>query len=244
MTGQFSLAWTLSDGAAAAVTCAQVKAESVVVRLVPVVGGPGATASLPCGAGMGTTQPVAAQAYHVDIFLRDADGNTMAMLPRRSNVTLPAGAATALDPAAFTVETTGSLKFTVSAPSAAAANCSAEAMTGAGITAMRVELQTLGMACVATSFDVAAGAMGAATTLAAACPASSASACIERDQMVSATDVPAGDYRLIVEAFEAGSMLTPCYRAAAQFTLAGGVEVDLSALGLVPDAMNMACMAP
>jgi hypothetical protein len=236
-SGTFSVSWTLKDGATP-ITCADVGAGEVVLTFLPSDGSTGFNESFSCAAGTGMSAPHPAQSYSIDFKIKDTFGKTLATLPRALNKTLVAGADTTLDPLQFEVSRVGKLAFKIDVPGAPGANC-VDSAQGAGITGVRLELRNGAGTCVPTAFAVAGGA-----TIAAACPGT-ISACIENDQVVSATDLTAGEYFLAIDGFEANSTTTPCYKTIHQLTVSGGgLETNLNTVQVPIDSTNAACVAP
>ncbi len=242
--GTFSLTWSITD-AAGPVDCDDVGATQVVLTFFPSNASPGFVESFTCASGMATTALHTAQTYDIDITLKNASGQPLDMLDTRiQDLALVAGTNTPIPAVAFTVSRLGNLSFKLDVPGASGNNCADEASSGANLTGVRVELRDAANACVPTAFAVAAGAFDPAQTIAAACPAV-ISPCIENDQLISATAVTAGSYRLVLTGYEADSTDVACYDSETLLTLSGGgSETNLNTVGLPIDADNAACVTP
>lgn len=235
--GTFTLAWTLSDGTTS-VTCADVKADQVVIRELPTSGAPGYTDSWNCESGMGESQERMEQEYDVEIELVNSAGQTMATATRVENVTVPDNATADLGTAAFVVSRTGGFRFVVDVAAAGGSNCDPETampQPGAGITGMQVELRPQGGACQPVTFAVAGGG-----TYDASC-GGAPGACIAGDEL-TAEGVNAGSYVLSIVGYEGANA---CYTLEASFDVSGGDQIrNLNMLLLPIDSMNMMCVAP
>ncbi len=240
-TGKFMLSWTLSDSAGgAAVTCAQMGATLVSFDFLPIDGSTGFRSSFDCVAGSGTTTAQPSGTYTVNASLKNSVGQVMATATASGQV-LVAGTSTSVTATAFTLTRTGGLTARIDVAGASGPNCGPQSATAAGVTGVRLELRDAQNACVPTAFAVAAGASAPAQTIAAGCPGATV-ACIENDQDVTATLVPAGEYFLFIDGFEAGN---DCYKASPNVIITGGdVVTNVRTVNLTVDAANAACMAP
>ena len=80
--------------------------------------------------------------------------------------------------------------------------------------------------------------------IAAACPVVK-QVCIENDQEITATGIPAGSYRLNAAAYENGDPMIPCYTGTATFDVSGGDTVtELNSVTMTLNMMNMNCVVP
>jgi hypothetical protein len=243
--GTFSASWMLSDGSNP-ISCADVGASLVRFDFLPSggTGGNGFVGVFDCAAGSGTSEHHDPGTYDVTVQLKESFAHVMASAPAGSGVKIVEGANTALDPITFTITPlTGKLRATLHAPGAS--NCGAEP-TGAGLTAVRVELRTAGGTCIPTAFSVAAGTSGTpAQEIAAGCPGA-ISPCIESDQVITAAGIPAGSYLLAFDGFEGGSTTATCYSATVQVSISGGdLETNVGHVTLpITSDMDAGCVPP
>jgi hypothetical protein len=241
-SGTFSASWMLVDGDAP-ISCDAVGATIVRYTFIPAFGnGNGFVGVFDCAPGAGMTTPHEVGAYSVSVQLKNGAGQVLAQGPSVDNQVLTAGQNTALAPVTFTVTRTGRLSTKIKVPGTS--NCAAEP-GGAGLTGVRLELRDAQGTCVPTAFDVAAGAMNGAQTIAAGCPGP-ISPCIENDQVVTAGDINAGSYIFALQGFEGGSTTSVCYTSTTQVTISGGdLETNLGNATLpITSDMDAGCLPP
>ena len=214
LSGTFSLAWSLSDGTDA-VTCADVGGLSIGISITPAGGGGGQSEAFTCAGGSGTSRPMPVGLYNLSIELKAAAG-ALADPVRITNVEIKQGENTALDAQTFVVAATGAFTFKVTT-SSAGDNCDTGG-TGAGIGGLIFELRDSTGACTPTTFDVAAGAVGAASTYTTTCPAGAQHACIEKDQVITVNGVSSGSHTLMMTGFKDA---IDCYTRSPQFSVPG-----------------------
>jgi hypothetical protein len=234
--GTLSLSWTLADGDAV-VTCDQVGAATVTLSIVPVDHPFGVTEAFGCTSARGTTGVLPAGRYDVTASL--GGGGAIAEVVRRPGVEVRSNADMALEPIAFDVDATGGLRARVSA-FGVVGNCAA-APGGAGIEGVALRLRTSAGVCVATSFDIAAGAARPASTFVDDCASPPPAACIDADQDIVVAGAPSGRYRLAIDGLVGG---TACWAASPAVRIpAGGAEVSVGTVNLLRSSAP-ACAAP
>jgi hypothetical protein len=216
VTGTLSLQWSITDGTNT-LTCADV-GSGVSVRLIatPSAGGSGQIDAFSCDSGMGTSRAIPAGNYNVTVELRVSSGS-LASPVNVNGVDVNAGSDTALDPISFSVTPSGNFTFMVGTE-ASGNNCDSPP-TGGGISEISIELRDKAGACMAATFDIAAGAGQPAGTYTTTCPAgasfSIASGCgVEKDQLITVTGVSSGAHSMVITANKEG---TTCWRRSPQF---------------------------
>src|SRR5262249_15022499 len=112
-------------------------------------------------------------------------------------VVIAPGMTTQLVPVSFPVDATGGLVLAVSAGKPGG-NCAPPAQMGAGINTMTLSLTHADGTCAPVTFDIAADAMGPASTYVVDCLAPPVAPCIEGDQKITVGGVASGSYRMHV----------------------------------------------
>ncbi len=191
--GSASIAWsqTMADRP---VTCARAGAVSVSLLLHP-RGGDDITTTFACADGEGTTPPVLAGPYDATLTLRAADGTVIATAPTQANVTVGADLVTALAPVEFVSADRGTLVVSFTAIGTLA-NCSGPQ----GLNGISIKMEAAAGACAAVTFARARGATQLGTYT-VDCGSPVITTCIERDETLTATDVPSGAYVVHVIGF-------------------------------------------
>ncbi|HWU90790.1 MAG TPA: hypothetical protein VN253_26170, partial [Kofleriaceae bacterium] len=185
--GTISLSWSVTDANGQPITCEQVGAVAVSLEIREAGTAVGAPAAFTCATGSGTTQELPPGTYQVDLTLVDATGKLTA-LPRQAGIVVESGRDTPIGPVTFAVDAVGTLDLFVRA-SSVMSNCDAANQQGAGWTSVSISLSRPGGGCQSATFAIGAGATRPATTYVASCTSPTVTACIERDQRVTAMDV-------------------------------------------------------
>ena len=159
--GHVAMTWSVVDGART-VACADVGGITMTVGIRRSNSPLGDTEVFGCTSGTGTID-LAPGAYDFT-FTITGGGGTIATVASQTMVDVVGGETTDLGALAFEVDAQGVLALSLFA--SGAGNCAG----GAGIDSMAMTL-TKGGTCVATSFDIGAGAVGAPGTYAVTCPA-------------------------------------------------------------------------
>ena len=200
-SGTFSLMWSVKDPNGATLDCAEIGAQAVTVvtRNKAVQGG--STEVFTCSTGAGTSQGLMPGTYDLDFELGGVGGDPqtgiLATSPKVQNVVIPSGNNVPLTPITFTVNATGGLKLNLSVPNKPGGNCGTTVMNGAGITGMTLVLQHQGSGtCEPVQFTYAANATRPGGTYTVNCASPVVAPCIESDQQLTATGIPAGNYQL------------------------------------------------
>jgi hypothetical protein len=228
--GTFTLTWTLHDGATA-LTCADLGGATIAVSITGVGDGFGVTDVFDCASATGTTRAVAPGKYNLDVQLTGPTGALAAVIPFRDVVAVTSSD-TKLDPIDFAVMARGGLKFRLVAQGVAA-NCTGTAP----IAGMQLRIRDAQNLCEPATFMVAAGAGTAASTYTDDCQTAVVGPCIERDQIVTVSDLRSGSVKLDVSGQVAGQ---PCWGGTNYLTVPTMSTVrDYGALSFLHD--NTAC---
>ncbi|MGN6104144.1 MAG: hypothetical protein ACTHU0_03500 [Kofleriaceae bacterium] len=195
--GTLSLAWTLTNANGQPITCDQVGAQTVTLLVRNLGAQGGQTEVFSCSSGMGVTPALAVGKYDVRFELVSGSGHALAMAPLQSNVEVRSGEQTRLSPVTFAVDAVGALALFITA-NQPGDNCGAIAASGAGITSTTITLVHNGGGCEPITIQVAAGAARPASTYTVNCASPVIAPCIDSDQRLTATDVPADGYAIHV----------------------------------------------
>ena len=191
--GRFSATWTVTDTSGNPVACDQISAQSVTASIHNHDVEGGETQVFVCGTGMGTSQDVLPGVYDMTFELGGTFG-TIATAPPQDGIVIESGQTTPIAPLAFMVDAQGALALHV-ATGKPGGNCAPAAMMGAGITTMTITLEhASSSACEPVTLNIAAGATQPARTYTVDCTNPQVGACIESDQEITATGVPADTY--------------------------------------------------
>ena len=235
--GTMSLTWSLADGGTA-VTCDQIGAVTVTVLMFPKNVGFAITEAYTCVLGKGTSDPIAAGTYDVEISLGGGSG-AVVTLPRIADVVVKNGQDTKLGAIVFEVDATGGLRFRLRAD--ANGNCTGTGAGGAGIQGVNLALRSLDETCVPTTFQIAAGAFRPASTYVSTCAAPPPAPCIDADQDISIAGAPSGRYDLVAQGLIGG---TACWEGSAIVRVPAGGAVGQLGNILLIRTMATGCPAP
>jgi hypothetical protein len=207
--GTFTLSWTVngSSGSNLPAACDDAGATDILIGYRRTGSAAGDNIVFRCSEGTSTSPTLPPGDYIIDIGLPLAGvEDPIVILPLQ--VTLTSGNDTALDPVDFVFAAIGSLVLEIQAVFDALprANCIPIAQAGAGIDSVLISL-VKDSACVSTTFDIAAGATWPAGTYPSDCSTSYLS-CIDSDQLLTAADMPSGEYSVSISGFTGGF---PCW---------------------------------
>lgn len=185
--GRFSVGWTIADGERV-LTCDEVGALVVTVVVTsPTIGG-GFVEAFTCGPGAATSKFLPVGVYDLSFELVGRSGS-LGFLPTQRLV-LTEDNTVAAAALRFPVKANGIIDARLFAGSTG--NCAGA--DGARISAVSLVLEKQGGPCVPTTFTIGAGATNPATTYVSTCaPTPPTTACIDRDQQITAT-VGSGSY--------------------------------------------------
>lgn len=238
-SGTFSLSWTLSDGTNP-LTCSDVAAVSVAVTLVRQGGIGGVADAFTCEGGQAVSRRFSPGIYNLTVDLRASGSRSLIATPVViTDVEIAVGTDTPLPAQNFVVSPIGGFSFTVDAR-ATAGNCVADSADGAGIVALEFSLSDGSNACVAATFDVAAGSAGSAATYTSDCTTPPAPLpCIDEDQLVTVNPIASGLVTMQITGQKAGPI--DCYDRVSVFDVAGAMLV--AELGSLPLTLeySLAC---
>jgi hypothetical protein len=208
-TGNFSLAWSVTDESGGAVTCDQIGAQTVTAVLRnPAVQG-GSTEVFSCSTGMGTSPGTPPGNYQIDFELNGSSSAAPVIKTApRQDIEVKSNETTRLAPITFAVNATGGVALSLSALGVTAGNCETTANSGAGIDQFTITLEkTSDLSCAAVTFAVSAGATGTAGDYTVNCGTPATVGCLHADQMLTVANVASGSYRIHVR----GRSGTDCY---------------------------------
>ncbi len=185
----FSLSWSVVDTANAPLTCERIdgQAMTVVARNLAIDGGN--TQIFSCASGMGQSQSLVPGTYKLDFELSSPAFGLLATAPQQSAVVIEPGGDTELAPVVFQVDATGAIALSLSATGG---NCVAMTTVSIALT------HASDGACEPLVLNVGAGATSGkpASTYTINCAAPADVPCIESDQLITATGVPADAYTI------------------------------------------------
>ncbi len=218
IVGNFSLSWTIVDGGET-LSCANVGAAAVSIRLTRQGSGSGEAESFPCASGQGVSRAFAPGLYDVTIDLRAAGSVSLIAAPVRvQGFEIVANQESALPAQEFEVEAVGNFNFFVDAGTTGG-NCAALAADGAGIIGLAFSLQDGSGSCIAADFVIADGSETGGTYSTDCTAAPAPFPCIGADQEVSVSNAPSGTRRLVITGQKEGPV--DCYEKVSNFSLPG-----------------------
>lgn len=234
--GSISVSWTITDGVGT-LECRDVGAVNVRVTATPSEGGAATVESLSCSSGSSTAMDIPEGTYDVFLDLRASGNRSLLSAPIeiedvevRVNQDSPVGAQT------FTVVPSGTFQFTIQAQGVAD-NC-----TAGQIVDLEIALEDDTGGCIPVALAIAAGPTSGrvADTYQTACaPAVTFGACIENDQVITAT-AASGPRRLRITGQKAGPI--DCWLGSSQFTVLGNnLDTDLQSEGLSLQTETVGC---
>ncbi len=228
--GTFTASWAVTNGSAP-VSCDDVGADSIRISAVEVNSAFGTVVGFSCDEAMGTSRELAVGTYRLDFDLRTGNGRSLLAAPLRvEDVIIETGGNATVEAQTFPVTPSGSLAFSLAATEVTMGNCALEADGGAGITALQFNLRDAAMACVPTTFTIAAGALPGGIYV-SDCIELNQFPCIGADQAVSADPTPSGARTLEILGYTEGGLA--CRRHLAQYAQPGNnLPEDLTELGM------------
>lgn len=213
--GTLSLSWTITDNGNT-LACGDVGGLSVRVTATPQDGGFATPEAFGCEVTNGTSAPIDTGVYNVEIVLV-TNGNRDLTTPEViQGVEIMTGQDTDIGTFEFPVSPRGSVEFTIDAQ-AGTPNCEPEANGGAEISEFRIEVLDSEGTCVPATITIADGANQTGGTYASDC-AGARYGCIDNDQLVSISDVPAGTASLNIIGYRG---VDECYSRMPQFSVSG-----------------------
>jgi hypothetical protein len=192
-TGTLSLAWTLTDAGGAPITCDQISATTIALTLQSSDGVFGVAESFSCGNSPSTSPAIPVGHYSVSIELHGT-GLDAVVAPRQDGVAIVENQNTVLAPVTFAVNATGNVALQIAPPAPLTTNCGAPP-TGAGINAETITLEHTGDGCLPITFTRTKGGT-TIDTYTVNCAAPNNIGCIEKDETLTATNVPSGPYTI------------------------------------------------
>lgn len=179
-----SFAWKVVDLSDLELACDRIDAQLVTVTLFRIRTGEGFTEVFDCFRKTGTKE-LEDGAYMIGFELGDRFGTLLTVAPRRYEVTADG----ALDEVKFRIDPFGNLIFTID--TGLPANCASSTQ----ITGMTISLAHSNGLCEGTTL-----AIEPSTSYTINCVSPNVAGCIEKDRRVTATHIPADDYRIRIVA--------------------------------------------
>jgi hypothetical protein len=204
--GTITLDWSVIDLGSQPVACDKIDAVSVTVLAHNRAFDGGLTQVFTCSTGTGTSQPMIPGTYDFDFELDAAAGtlpnNTIQLATAASQHTIEitSGGNVRLSPIVFQLAATGGLSLALNSGKSGG-NCGLAAANGAGITSTTITLvHSSDQSCEPRTLSISASAItGApASTYTVNCATPMVGPCIETDQAITASGVPADAYTIHV----------------------------------------------
>jgi hypothetical protein len=195
-TGNFSLAWSVTDTGGAAISCDTVGGVTVNVAVHDPLVENGTVEVFTCSTLMGSSMQLDVGTYDM-AFELDAVSGSISTADPQQGVVISAGVTTQLFPVTFPVDATGGLALAVSAGKVGG-NCAPVAQMGAGIDTMTLSLTHADGTCAPVTFDIAADGARPPSTYTVNCAAPPITQCIESDQKITVGGLASGSYRIHV----------------------------------------------
>lgn len=191
-TGTFSLMWSVIDQDSAPLACSRISGQTMTMLAHNKAFSGGETQIFTCDGAMGQTQAMIAGTYDLGFELHGTSG-VLATAPQRMNVELAPNTNTPLTPpVVFQVEALGDVAFQLAAIGVTG-NCAA-APGGAGIETMTIALtRNSDGACEPITLAISGGG-----TYTVNCTSPVEVACIESDQVLTASDISSDGYTIRV----------------------------------------------
>lgn len=229
--GTVSLAWKLVDGNAN-IICEDVGAVTVKVVATPTDAVQGFQFSFDCTDLQGTSIELDPATYNLRIELLGSGATVLGDAVTENGVAVVSREDTGIGEVTFDVSRSGSLVFKMNTAETGG-NCGDPGMdSGAGLTAVVLELQDAGGACIGnTSFEIDDPMdMGPVIEYTPNCadPTSTnrVETCIGDDWIIRIPSTASGQRRLVIYGYQ--GMNGPCYQGATNPVVLGGdIEVDL-----------------
>jgi hypothetical protein len=232
-TGTVSLTSSMVDLSGSPIGCDRIDPGETLLRMSSLTGSP-ITEALPCAISSVTSSPVSAGVYDVTPELRSA-GSLLAVAADQRGVVVWSGADTPLSPVSFVVDATGDLAISLRA-GAASGNCIPLASGGAGITTMTITMTRTvaggGSGCAAITLTRRRGNETIGQYV-INCSTPMVAGCIENDEVLTASSMASGAYRIIV----AGRILArDCWSGDGMMQVPAGRRTLVTELELIGQA--------
>jgi hypothetical protein len=187
--GSVSLAWSVISVGDQPLTCAQIGATSVALRLQSRTGGTPLFTAFPCANSAGTAN-LAPGLYDAAVELRDASGARLAAAPPQNSVAVAVGRTTALTPVKFSIGGGGGgntrVALTLQAENTTS-NCMPLSAGGAGITATTITVARVAGGCAPVTLVRSRGGAQIGTYH-VNCSSPEVASCVERDETLTTTE--------------------------------------------------------
>jgi hypothetical protein len=204
-TGTFSVAWSVVDQSSQPIPCDRIAAQVMTVLTHNLAFEGGSAEAFSCATGMGKSQGLAPGRYEMDFELSGTFG-TLARGAKQVPVTIRSDENVELVPVTFQVEALGAVALQLSAGQPGG-NCGAVGAGGAGIDQVSITLEHSGTgSCEPITLSISDGATQPGGTYTIDCATPVDRACIEADQVLSASQVPSDSYKITVRGKVAGKV--------------------------------------
>lgn len=196
-TGTFSLAWSVVDQNQQPLSCDRIAGQAMTVLAHNLAYASGQTQIFSCATGMGTSEGMVPGTYELDFDLSGSIG-PIATAPKQVPVEIVANQTTELAPVTFEVEALGGVALKLSTGKTGG-NCGAIGAGGAGIEQMSIALtHNSDGTCEPITLNISNGATQTGGTYTINCTAPVDRACIEDDQVLTATGIESDSYTIRV----------------------------------------------
>jgi len=189
--GRFSLAWTVTDADGDPIPCNQVGGTVVTITMRNLAQAGGFTEAFTCNGMTGTSSAIPPGVYEMSFTLTGMAGQ-LGVAPSQNNVMIEENQTTPLEPISFAVDATGALELRLNA-NQTGGNCGPVANMGAGIEQMSIVLRHTDQTCEPVLFQISGGG-----TYQVDCTTPVLIGCLESTQVLTASPLPSGNYRIQV----------------------------------------------
>ena len=183
-SGAISVSWTLRAANDVAVSCNQVGARFVALRLRNRATAAVTATAFPCPNSPGTAQ-IAPGLYDVVFQLDGADGARLATAPDQIGVSIVSGRLTQLEPVTFRLAASPQSRLVLSLATGSTTNCGPTSAGGAGITGNTIAVLRPDGGCVPVTFTRQRGNEQRGNYV-VNCSSPAIAACIEKDETLTA----------------------------------------------------------
>lgn len=197
--GNFMLTWSILDSnSGSAVTCTAVGAQNVTVAAKDLIGTNDFGESFICSGGAGISMKFIPSTFDFNVSLVDGSGNVLAQGSAQDSVVIQPNLTTQLAPETFTLDAEGNLALELDSGKPGG-NCAGSGSGGAGITGTTITLvHGLGSTCAPLALTIGSDANHGASTYTVNCTTPMVGPCIEKDQVISASNVLSDTYTIHV----------------------------------------------
>lgn len=204
-TGTFSLTWSVVDQDSQPIACDRIGASAMTVLAHNLAYDGGETQIFSCATATGSSQPMVPGTYEMGFELASSLG-VLATGAKQTPVEILPNENTELSPVTFQVEAVGGVSLKVDSGKSGG-NCGATSAGGAGIDLMSITLtRNSDGACAPITLAISAGPSQTGGTYTVDCTTPVERACIENDQVLTATGIDSDAYTIRVRGKVAGNV--------------------------------------